>query len=387
MQAVIFQRLAPNVGLAALLSATSNLESRIQRALSPNPQEGTDFPMSEDRTQPPSQRRRQMARDQGQAAHSPELSAAVGWLTAVVALGCCGQGLAVALAGLMRGVLSAADPSALPADVAGLASHLRGAAWSLLVPLGVILSAFAAGSLAAHQIQVRGLWTPGLVAPDLTRLWTPGRGSGAASRAGKTGWSMIKAVILVAVLAGSIRAGWGEVAGLGTLDGPDLASGAARTILRLSAVLAGTLVALGLLDFGLAWWRFEGLLQTTAEEQREDRRTLEGDVSARAQRRRIARAWRGDSPELMAGASLALFGSGGLTLILSGGPPPRRVMVRASARTSAGLRLRKSAEAARLASVEEPALADRLARVPATAPIPPELIADLAAIWPVRNSV
>ena len=343
--------------------------------------------MSEDRTQPPSQRRRQMAREQGQAAHSPELTAAVGWLAAVVALGCCGEGLAVALAGLMQGVLSAADPSAMPADVAGLASHLRGAAWSLLVPLGTILSAFAAGAIAAHQLQVRGLWAPGLVAPDLARLWTPGRGPGAASRVGKTGWSMIKAAILVAVLAGSIRTGWGEVAGLGALDGRALASVSARTVLRLSGVLAGTLLVLGLLDFGLAWWRFEGLLQTTAEEQREDRRTLEGDVPARAQRRRIARAWRGDSPELLAGASLALLGSGGLTLILSGGPPPRRVMIRASARTAAGLRLRRSAEAARLVSVENPALADRLARVPATAPIPPELIADLAAIWPVRNSV
>ena len=36
--------------------------------------------MSEDRTQPPSKRRRQLAREQGQAAHSPELTAAAGWL-------------------------------------------------------------------------------------------------------------------------------------------------------------------------------------------------------------------------------------------------------------------------------------------------------------------
>ena len=47
--------------------------------------------MSEDRTQPPSKRRRQMARQHGQAAHSPELTAAVGWLAAVVLLGFCGR--------------------------------------------------------------------------------------------------------------------------------------------------------------------------------------------------------------------------------------------------------------------------------------------------------
>ena len=44
-----------------------------------------------DRTQPPSKRRRQMARQQGQAAHSPELTAAVGWLAAVVVLGFVGR--------------------------------------------------------------------------------------------------------------------------------------------------------------------------------------------------------------------------------------------------------------------------------------------------------
>src|SRR5262249_60738732 len=112
-------------------------------------------------------------------------------------------------------------------------------------------------------------------------------------------------------------------------------------------------------------------------------RVLEGDVAARAQRRRTARAWRGDSPEWLAGASLALRGSGGLTLILSGGPPPRRVLIRAAARTAAGLRLRRSAEAAKIPHVDDAGLAQRLARHPAGGlGIPAELIAELAAIWP-----
>jgi flagellar biosynthesis protein FlhB len=124
------------------------------------------------------------------------------------------------------------------------------------------------------------------------------------------------------------------------------------------------------------------MLRTTPEEQREDRRVMEGDVTARAQRRRIARAWRGDSPDLLAGASLALHGPGGLTVILSGGPPPRRVMIRATARTAAGLRLRRSAEAARIPSVEDTELTRRLAQHHAAGhSIPAELIAELAAIW------
>ena len=59
--------------------------------------------MSEDRTQPPSKRRRQLAREQGQAAHSPELTAAGGWLVAVLLLGFRGGELVQGLTGLMRG--------------------------------------------------------------------------------------------------------------------------------------------------------------------------------------------------------------------------------------------------------------------------------------------
>ena len=85
--------------------------------------------MSEDRTQPPSNRRRQMAREQGQAAHSPELTAAAGWLAAVGVLWFCGGGLAGALMGLMRGALSDWDPGSMPADAAGLAGRVRGMAF------------------------------------------------------------------------------------------------------------------------------------------------------------------------------------------------------------------------------------------------------------------
>ena len=95
-------------------------------------------------------------------------------------------------------------------------------------------------------------------------------------------------------------------------------------MLHLSAVLAAVLLVLGLVDYGLRYSRFEAMLRMTPQEQREDQRTMEGDVAVRAQRRRIARAWRGDAPDLLAGASLVLTGPGGLTLVLSGGPPPRR---------------------------------------------------------------
>jgi flagellar biosynthesis protein FlhB len=110
---------------------------------------------------------------------------------------------------------------------------------------------------------------------------------------------------------------------------------------------------------------------------------MEGDPAARAQRRSVARAWRGDSPELLAGATLILTGGGGMTLVLAGGPPPQRVTIRAVARGAAGLKLRRSAEAGQIVQVDAPEVARRLASRPLSgSSVAVDLMAELAAIWP-----
>ena len=90
--------------------------------------------MSEDHTQPPSKRRRQLAREQGQAAHSPELTAAAGWLVAVVLLGAFGEDLARTMVGVVR--TSMAGPATMPTDPVGVAARVRGLILALAWPLG-----------------------------------------------------------------------------------------------------------------------------------------------------------------------------------------------------------------------------------------------------------
>ncbi len=339
--------------------------------------------MSEDQTQPPSNRRRQLAREQGQAAHSPELTAAAGWLVAVVLLGAFGEDLAWAMVGLVRSPM--VDPSAMSADPSGVASRVRGLILILAWPLGFILAGFAAAALTAHQLQVRGLCASRLIAPDPARLWTPGTGPGFGARAGNVAWATVKALVLVIVSAWVLSDGWVEFQRLSALELPQMVRSAGRSVLHVPAVLAGVLLVLGLVDYGLRFARYEAMLRTTPQEQREDQRTMEGDVAVRAQRRRIARAWRGDSADLLAGASLVLTGPGGLTLVLSGGAPPRKVAIRTSASGEAGHRLRRSAEASKIPQIEAGSLARHLACNPASErTISPERFAELAAIWPPR---
>lgn len=56
--------------------------------------------------------------------------------------------------------------------------------------------------------------------------------------------------------------------------------GAGQIVLQLAWVLTAVLLVLGLVDYGLRYRRFESMLRTTTQEQREDRRVIEGDPAA-----------------------------------------------------------------------------------------------------------
>ncbi|MDR3620943.1 MAG: EscU/YscU/HrcU family type III secretion system export apparatus switch protein [Paludisphaera borealis] len=341
--------------------------------------------MSEDRTQPASKRRRLLAREEGQVVHSPELTAAVGWLTAVVVLGVWGQDLAGVLIELARAPL--VQPLASSSDPVELAGRIRGDVLRVAVPLGMILGGFLVGAAGAHQAQVRGLWAPNLIAPDVSRLWRIGRGGGLSGRFERSVWSIVKVVILASVAWWGIRSQWSALQGLSLLDFPTAARSAMSVLLGPMRVLAVLMVVVGLVDYGLRFARFESMLRTTPDEQREDQKAVEGDPRVRASRRRLVQSWRDATPELLTGATLILHGDAGLTVVLSGGPPPRRIGVRAAAQGKAGNSLRRAASQARIPSCEAPQLALRLASQPNTASArsaiaDPLLVSQLRSVWP-----
>jgi flagellar biosynthetic protein FlhB len=343
--------------------------------------------MSEDRTQEPSNRRRLEARQRGQVARSPELTGAAALLAASALLGIWGDELALGLVGLIRDSWS--GDLMVGADSSEVVARIRSAVWGVVGPLFGILGGTLAVAIVAHQAQVGGLFAPGLIAPDFSRLWRlhldeEGMGSAFAERAGRGVWSVVKAVVVVGVAAWVIRSGLGDLQRLGRLDPSTMAKGAGAIIRSTTLALALATLALGLLDFSLQHRRLEAMLRMTPDEHREDLKSADGDPSLRARRRNQARALRGDSPELFAGATLAIVGASGLILILAGGPPPRRITIRSSANGATGKRLKKSAEAAKVPLLEALALALALARL-RTPIVPPELMAALSADWPVET--
>lgn len=333
--------------------------------------------MPEDRTQPPSKRRRQLARERGQVAHSPELTAAVGWALAVLILAFSGPEIAANLVRLVRQpLLGDLAPWADPGE---LVSRLRGALLGIAWPLGLVIAGFTAGALAAHQMQVRGLWATALIVPDPARLWNAGRDHDPTAAIEKVAGSLLKAVVMLLAAFWAIRAEWTDLERLGELETSALAVSMSRLVLRPLGFVSGVMLVLGLVDYALRLIRFERLLQTTPQEQREDQRLLEGDPALRARRRQIVREWRGDGPELLAGATLLLTGGGGLTLLLADGGSARGWTLRAARRGKAGLRLRCSPKTGGIPMVEAPALALRIVRKLGRTTLPATLPGDLSA--------
>lgn len=83
-----------------------------------------------------------------------------------------------------------------------------------------------------------------------------------------------------------------------------------------------------------------------------------------------------------------LEGASGLTIVIGGGPPPKKVNVRTIVVGVSGDRLRNAAERNDFPTLKAPDLARRIAeRRPPSLPLSPELLAELGAIWVVKPSI
>ena len=346
--------------------------------------------MAEDRTQEPSIRRRLLARERGQVARSPELTGASALLAASALLWCWGEELSARLIHLIRGLwlgdLGVPAQGEAPVDLVAL---VRGALTGVAVPTLGILGGSVAAAILAHQAQVGGLFAPGLLAPDPSRLWhlslDEEGGEGWLGRAGRGTWSLIKTAVVVGVATLVIQLHLRDFFALSHADPQSMAHAAGALIRSTALTLALATAVLGLVDYALQRQRFEAMLRMTPDEHREDLRSADGDPALRARRRNLAKSLRGDAPELLAGASLTITGPSDLAIVLAGGPPPRKVSIRSSAHGAAGQKLRKAAVALNLPLVEAPALAQALARL-RTPVLPPELLPMLRDAWPDPES-
>lgn len=333
--------------------------------------------MSEDRTQAPSARTRSVARERGIVPRCGELTAAVGLLTGASLLGIWGKPL---WNGLRTAVVQTLRNPAIGATPAEVSASLSRIIEPVAPPfLGVVLGS-AIAMILAHQLQVRGYWSPMLIVPDPERLWGAFWGRGFGERAIRGVWSLLRAATLAAAAIGVVLSRRDQIGALAFSDFAATIASAFDVVWHVAIALAAAALILGLADYALQVWRVETRLRQSPEEFREDQKAVDGDPAVKARRLRLARTWRVDSVHAIVGASAIITGNGDLTVVLAG-IPPSQVTIRAVATGAAGRRLSAAARRSGVASVHEPALARKLARRPPhPVPLPQSMLKALETI-------
>ena len=160
---------------------------------------------SGERTQDPTPRRRQQAREKGEVVFSQDLSSATVLFGGVLALLLLGNGLAEFFGGLLHRQLGEAGPLIVNRDFAirTFDGMVEGLSKTLLPILGLL---FTAG-IAASMLQIGLLFSPSRITPDIGRL-SPLRGfRRIASLAGvmRLGFGLFKVVSETGIAAGVRR--------------------------------------------------------------------------------------------------------------------------------------------------------------------------------------
>jgi len=242
-----------------------------------------------DKSEAPTPRRLQEAREKGQVARSQDLSAAVGLLASMVLLNVYGPTILFGFMELMRKFL---DVNSMPADAMSTLDEdwriITRHAWSIIGPFFLIIMAVA---LVVNVVQVGFLFSATPLVPSLEKL-SPISGIRrlfSLRSLIKLMMNLFKVGIISAVayitikgfipqLVGSSRLGFQQVVGYG-----------AHLVFILSLRLSLVLLILALFDYGFQKWKMYQDLRMTKEEVREELRRMEGDPIMRQRRRGVAR--------------------------------------------------------------------------------------------------
>ena len=250
----------------------------------------SDQDSGQDKTEEPTEKRKQDSRNKGQVANSRELSS-VGVLAAVSAV------FVAWTPGLVQRMRTYAhrffkegpdNPEAFMADVPAL---LADGVITVVILVGPILGVATVAALLLTAGQVGLVWSWEPLEPKLEKL-DPVQGlkNKLFSMQALVEWgkSMAK-VVIVGVIAYKITMGWGP--GLAELAGRDLEGSlrwTAGAIIRLVGYVLIPMLGLAIGDFAFQRWQTNDKMKMTREEMKREHKEMDGDPYMKAKRRQRA---------------------------------------------------------------------------------------------------
>jgi flagellar biosynthetic protein FlhB len=241
-----------------------------------------------DKTEAPTPRRREEAREQGQIARSPDLTAAALLLGFLLLMNSFGSGLVQALQALMKELLSPESLSQFNTNVLGptliRALLLVGGAVAPLLLGGVIIA------IIANLLQVGFFFSGNRLQPNFG-LINPLQGFSrlfAAEGAMHLVMNLLKMTLVAAVAWSAARDRIDQIIGIQQLNYMQAFGLGASIIYAIGIRIALLLLVLAIIDYGYQKFKTEQQLKMTKQEIKEEMRRMEGDPKIKQRRRQLA---------------------------------------------------------------------------------------------------
>jgi flagellar biosynthetic protein FlhB len=241
-----------------------------------------------DKTEAPTPRRREEAREQGQIARSTDLTAAVLLLGFLMLMNSFGPGLIRAMQTLVREMLSAESLSQSRTDTLGPA-----AVRSLMLVVGAAAPLLLGGmiiAVLANIFQVGFVLSGKRLQPNFGLL-NPLRGFSrvfAGEGLVHLLMNLLKLLLVGWVAWAAARGRMAQVLAVQQLEYVQAFALGASIIYSVGVRVAVLLLVLALIDYGYQRYRHEQQLKMTKQEIKEEMRHMEGDPKIKQRRRQIA---------------------------------------------------------------------------------------------------
>jgi flagellar biosynthetic protein FlhB len=243
---------------------------------------------SGDKTEAPTPRRREEAREQGNIARSSDLTAAALLLAFLLLMNSYGPGLIKALRMLMAELLSSDSFSQIRPDSLG---------GTIVRPLVVVVAALAplllGGVVVAvllNILQVGFFFTPSRLQPNFGML-NPMRGLSRLVQPQNLVhmcMSLFKVALVGAVAWSAISDRIGMILSVPQLDFQQIFGLGASIVYAVGMRIVIVLLVLAILDYAYQKFNYEKELRMTKQEVKEEMRRMEGDPKIKQRRRQIA---------------------------------------------------------------------------------------------------
>ncbi len=240
------------------------------------------------RTEAPSPRRREQAREEGRVVHSPDLQTGLGLLAGAGLLAMGGEWLVTSLADTTTGYLVSLprlDWSAVHTSELGwsLSSDLLRLCFPLVAVMSVVGLLAAVGQSGSVQlVPVKLDWSRLDPRSGWSRLFS-------WESAVRGLLALVKVTMIAAVALAVVVSSTSMLSTVG-FDSFSTACQTAWDICgRLLLLMSGVTLGLGVIDFGFKWYRHELQLRVSRQELKEEQKDESGDPHLKAQLRRLQR--------------------------------------------------------------------------------------------------